>query len=81
MLESLPLRDIVGQYDAVRALVEDPCDRLEVLLTRRVPDLQLEVELVELNDERAELHTHGDFMLQIELIGCHSVHQATFPHA
>lgn len=39
--EALAVRDVVGHDDPVRALVVAARDRLEPLLPRRVPDLQL----------------------------------------
>ena len=69
----------------MRTSVEYLGDALEGLLSRCVPDLELEHRLVitvtHLEKKGAELHADSDFVILHELIGGDSVHQAglTYP--
>ena len=56
--ETLAVRDVVGDDDAVRALVVAAGDGLEALLAGRVPDLQLDRLAVDL--DRADLEVDAD---------------------
>eukprot|EP00355_Strombidium_rassoulzadegani_P010082 CAMPEP_0168618664 /NCGR_PEP_ID=MMETSP0449_2-20121227/6189_1 /TAXON_ID=1082188 /ORGANISM="Strombidium rassoulzadegani, Strain ras09" /LENGTH=161 /DNA_ID=CAMNT_0008659547 /DNA_START=281 /DNA_END=766 /DNA_ORIENTATION=- len=79
-LEGLQPRDVVGQEDAVGATVEDLGDALELLLAGRVPNLELEDPLFELDEQRAELDAYSDLVIRHEFIICESVKQAGLSH-
>ena len=70
----------IGQQHGMRTSVEYLGDALEGLLSRCVPDLELEHRLVitvtHLEKKGAELHADSDFVILHELIGGDSVHQA-----
>ena len=55
--------------------VEDLSDRLEGLLTGRVPYLQLKGDTLHADEEGAEFDTDRHFMILSKLIMTHSVHQ------
>ena len=56
--EGVTVRDIVGDDDAVGALVVGRGNRLKALLAGRIPDLQLAYLLVHI--DRADLEVHAD---------------------
>ena len=60
------------------ATVEDFIDRLERFLTGCVPDLKLERHVVNADKQRTELDPYGDFVILLELVVAHAVHQARF---
>ena len=70
----------IGQQHGMRTSVEYLGDALEGLLSRCVPDLELEHRLVititHLEKKGAKLHADSDFEILHELIGGDSVHQA-----
>ena len=55
--------------------VEDLGDRLEALLSRCVPNLQLEGQVLHANQKGTELNADRNFMILCELIVAHPVHQ------
>ena len=48
--------------------VEDFSDGAELLLARRVPDLQLDVAILDLEEARPEIDAHCHIMLRIKLV-------------
>lgn len=78
--ESVSLCNVISQDYTVGPFVENPRDRLEVFLPCSVPNLELKVELVELDDERAKFDSNCDLMLKFEIISGDSVHKTTLSH-
>ena len=70
----------IGQKDGMRTSIEYLGDALEGLLSRCVPDLELEhrlmITVTHLEKKGAELHADSHFVILHELIGGDSVHQA-----
>ena len=70
----------IGQQDGMRTSIEYLGDALEGLLSRCVPDLELEhrlmITVTHLEKKGAKLHADSDFVILHELIGGDSVHQA-----
>ena len=74
-------RDIVGEEDAMRTAVKDTRHRLEGLLPRGVPDLQLYYFFIYFEPERAEFDTDSNLVLHFEFIVHHSLHETTLAHS
>ena len=70
MSERVAPRDVVDQQGASCASVVAPRDGLEGLLTSGVPDLQLDVLLVDLDCARTELDSNGQIVLLSESLVC-----------
>lgn len=64
----------------MRASIEDFGDTLEGLLTGRVPNLELEGRLLQLDYERAELDANRDLVVFQELIRGDPLHEAALAH-
>jgi hypothetical protein len=60
----------------VGASVEDLGDGLEALLAGGVPNLHLEDPLINFEEDGPKLDSYGDFMVLLEFISSHPVHQA-----
>ena len=63
------------------ATVEDLVDGLERFLASSVPDLQFEGDVVDPDQQRAELHADRHFVILLELIVAHPMHQARLADA
>ena len=79
--EGLLARHVVSQEHAVRTAVEDTRHRLERLLARSVPNLQLNHLILYFDAERAELDPDGDLMFSFKLVVHDSLHKARFADA
>ena len=74
-------RQVVCEEHSVRTTVEYFSDRLEALLACRVPDLQLEGQVLHADKQGAELDAHGHLVVLRELVVAHAVHQARLADA
>ena len=63
----------------MRLLVEDFGDGAELFLACRVPDLQLEVALLDFEEARPEIDSHRHIMLGIKLVLCQAGQDARLP--
>ncbi len=61
--------------------VENARDRLERLLARGIPDLDLDYLSVYSQVVAPELYSDGDLVLGLELVIHHALHQAGLSHA
>lgn len=68
--ERIAPRDVIYQKCAGRAAIIRPCDALERLLAGRVPDLQLDVFLLNLDCAGTELDSDGQVVLLAEPLVC-----------
>lgn len=66
MSEGVPSCDVINKESTCCAAIVRTCDALEGLLTGRVPDLQLDVLLVNLNCARTELNSDCQVVLLSE---------------
>ena len=55
--------------------VEDFRNRLERLLTRCVPNLHLEREILNFDEKRAEFHANSHLVVILEFVVTHAVHE------
>ena len=71
VFKARPLSDVKHQENAVAPLIEIACDRAEALLTRSVPNLQLDVSLLLDNHSKvAELDSNRHTMLLFKGVSC-----------
>ena len=78
--ECVLARHVICEEHAVSSSVKDARHRLERLLARRVPNLQLYHLVLDLEPKRAELHSDRNLVLRLELIVHHSLHQTRLPY-
>ena len=60
MLEGVSEGDVVDQQSSGRASVVRASDGAEALLARRVPDLKIDLILIDRNHSGAELYTYNE---------------------
>jgi len=70
------LRDVVSQKHGVGTSVEDLGDALERLLASSVPNLKFEGDVFHSDQQRSEFDSHCHFVVLLELVVAHAVHQA-----
>ena len=76
MCERVASRNVINEEGARRAAVIRPCDTLERLLAGRVPDLQLDVLLLDLDRAGSKLDSDGQVVLLAEPLVCELEEQA-----
>ncbi len=72
---------VIGKKHAMGAAVKDTRHRLEGLLPRSVPDLQLDYFFIYFETEGAEFHSYSHLMLHFEIIIHDSLHKTTLAHS
>mmetsp|Transcript_106875 Transcript_106875/g.312437 ORF Transcript_106875/g.312437 Transcript_106875/m.312437 type:complete len:213 (-) Transcript_106875:36-674(-) len=81
VLEGGSPTDVIDKQGASGTPVVCPCDRAEGLLTRRIPDLELYLLVIDVADAVAEFHTDGHVVLGAEALVCELQEEARLPHA
>ena len=66
--------NVISKHHTVSSPIENLSDRLERLLTCSVPNLELEVLLVQTDHQGSELYSNCDFVVLYEIVCCDAMH-------